>query len=130
MGEPGARAALGQGLEVERSHEYASRIVEAEITGAPTVINGNVANRGLSTNLPESACVEVPWLVNHNGIQPTRVGELPVQLAAMMQTNINVHQLTLEALVQGKRDLVRQASCSIPTPPSYRWMSSRSWPMP
>ena len=51
--------------------------------------------------------MEVPWLVDHNGIQPTRVGELPVQLAAMMQTNINVHQLTLEALADALIDAHR-----------------------
>lgn len=99
----------GKVLEVKRSREYASRIVEAEVTGRPTVINGNVANRGLISNLPDSACVEVPCLVDHNGIQPTRIGALPTQLAAMMQTNVNVQQLTLAALAEGKRDLVRQA---------------------
>ena len=100
----------GEGLEVCRSHEYASKIIEAELTGIPTVINGNVINAGLIANLPDNACVEVPCVVDHNGIQPTRVGNLPVGLAALMQTNINVQLLTVEALASGRREHVKQAA--------------------
>ncbi len=100
----------GGGLAVKRSHEYAARIMAAELTGEATVINGNVANRGHIENLPEGACVEVPCLVDHNGVQPTRVGRLPVQLAALMQTNINVQELTVEAIATGRLDHVKQAA--------------------
>ncbi|MBB3105189.1 alpha-galactosidase [Azomonas macrocytogenes] len=100
----------GEALKVCRSHEYASQIIEAELTGKPTVINGNVSNAGLITNLPAAACVEVPCLVDHNGIQPTRIGDLPISLAALMQTNINVQLLTVEALASGRRDHVKQAA--------------------
>ena len=102
---------LGGGdVVVKRSHEYAARIMAAELTGEATVINGNVANHGYIENLPEGACVEVPCLVDHNGVQPTRVGRLPVQLAALMQTNINVQELTVEAIATGRLDHVRQAA--------------------
>ena len=102
---------LGGGdVAVKRSHEYAARIMAAELTGEATVINGNVANRGHIENLPEGACVEVPCLVDHNGVQPTRVGRLPVQLAALMQTNINVQELTVEAIATGRLDHVKQAA--------------------
>ncbi|SEJ39177.1 alpha-galactosidase [Azotobacter beijerinckii] len=100
----------GEGLKICRSHEYASQIIEAELTGRPTLINGNVMNTGLIANLPESACVEVPCVVDHNGIQPTRIGDLPVGLAALMQTNINVQTLTVEALASGRREHVKQAA--------------------
>ncbi|MCX5497715.1 alpha-glucosidase/alpha-galactosidase [Kaistia dalseonensis] len=100
----------GGAIKVKRSHEYAARIIMAEITGVPTVINGNVPNNGLIDNLPQGACVEVPCLVDHNGIQPIKVGKLPVELAAMMQTNINVQALTVEALATGRRDHVKQAA--------------------
>lgn len=100
----------GEGLKVCRSHEYASQIIEAELTGKPTLINGNVMNTGLIANLPESACVEVPCVVDHNGIQPTRIGDLPVGLAALMQTNINVQTLTVEALASGRREHAKQAA--------------------
>jgi len=100
----------GGSLEVKPSHEYSARIIVAELTGEPTVINGNVANRGYIDNLPEGVCVEVPCLVDHNGIQPVRVGRLPPQLAAIMQTNINVQELTVEAIVTGRMDYARQAA--------------------
>ncbi|MDD6175113.1 MAG: alpha-glucosidase/alpha-galactosidase [Firmicutes bacterium] len=98
-------------LPHERSKEYASRIMEAIVTGTPYEIGGNVLNRGgLIENLPEDACVEVPCLVNGNGIHPCRVGRLPVQLAAMNMTNINPQLITIEAAVTRKRDLIYNAA--------------------
>ena len=94
-----------------RSHEYASRIMEAIVTGVPTEIGGNVLNTGhLITNLPEDACVEVPCLVDAHGIHPTHVGKLPVQLAAMNMTNINVQLLTIEAAATRKKEHIYQAA--------------------
>ena len=72
------------------SHEYGFYIMEAIETNIPTRVNGNVPNRSLITNLPEGCCVEVPCLVDANGIQPSYVGSLPPQLAAINRTNINV----------------------------------------
>lgn len=98
-------------MEHERSHEYASHIMEAIVTGNPYQIGGNVLNTGhLITNLPEDACVEVPCLVNGHGIHPCHVGALPVQLAAMNMTNINVQLLTIDAAVTKKRDRIYQAA--------------------
>lgn len=97
--------------EHNRSNEYASRIMEAMVTGNPFQIGGNVVNKGhLITNLPEEACVEVPCLVNGNGIYPCNVGALPVQCAAMNMTNINVQLLTIEAAVTGKKEHIYQAA--------------------
>ena len=94
-----------------RSKEYASRIMEAIVTGEPYEIGGNVLNTGhLISNLPEEACVEVPCLVNARGILPCHVGPLPVQCAAMNMTNINVQLLTIEAAVTGKRSHIYQAA--------------------
>ncbi len=97
--------------EHERSEEYASRIMEAMVTGIPYEIGGNVLNTGhLITNLPENACVEVPCLVNAYGVHPCHVGALPVQCAAMNMTNINVQLLTIEAAVTGKKEHIYQAA--------------------
>ena len=84
-------------IEHTRSKEYASRIMEAIVTDVPYKIGGNVINHGLISNLPELACVEVPCLVDANGITPTYVGELPLQLAAMNCSNIYPQMLTIEA---------------------------------
>ena len=101
--------------EHERSNEYASRIMEAVVTGKPYQIGGNVLNTGnLITNLPADACVEVPCLVNGYGVQPCRVGALPVQCAAMNMTNINVQLLTIEAAVTRKKDHIYQAAMMDP----------------
>jgi alpha-galactosidase len=92
----------------ERSHEYGSYIIEAIETGRPIVINGNVPNDHLIDNLPYSCNVEVPCLVDSNGIQPIRVGSLPAQLAALNRTNINVQELTADAALTGHVEAVRQ----------------------
>ena len=97
-------------LEHTRSREYASYIMDAIITGTPAVIAGNVLNKGLITNLPENCCVEVPCLVDKNGVQPTYVGDLPTQLAALNRTNINVQELTVEAAMTLEKDKIYQAA--------------------
>lgn len=98
------------GITHERSHEYASRIMEAIVTNTPYKIGGNVINDGLIDNLPSDACVEVPCLVDGSGITPTKVGKLPLQCAAMNMTNINSQLLTIEAAVSGKREHVYHAA--------------------
>jgi alpha-galactosidase len=101
---------LNQLLQIKRSVEYGSQIIYAMETGRPAVIYGNVGNHGLIDNLPAGCCVEVPCLVDKNGIQPTRVGSLPPHLAALMQTNINVQGLTVEAALTGKREHIYHAA--------------------
>ncbi|MDQ3692125.1 MAG: alpha-glucosidase/alpha-galactosidase [Chloroflexota bacterium] len=92
------------------SGEYGTLIIHSMETGQPRVVNGNVANTGLIDNLPVGCCVEVPCVVDGNGIQPTHVGALPPQLAALMQTNINVQSLTVEAALTGCRQHIYQAA--------------------
>ena len=97
--------------EHNRSHEYASYIMQAIVEDKPYQIGGNVLNTNhLISNFPEEACVEVPCLVNGAGIHPCRIGQLPVQLAAMNMTNINVHLLTIEAAATHKREHIYQAA--------------------
>ncbi len=96
--------------KVDQSHEYGSYIIHSLETGVPRVVYGNVANRGLIDNLPQGCCVEVPCLVDKNGVQPTRIGTLPQHLAALMQTNINVQGLTVEAALTGKREHIYHAA--------------------
>lgn len=69
-------------LEHTKSHEFAAYIIEAMESDKPYRIHGNVLNRGLITNLPRNACVEVPCMVDRNGINPCLVGDLPEQCAA------------------------------------------------
>lgn len=94
-----------------RSVEYASYIMEAFVTNIPYQIGGNILNTGhLINNLPADACVEIPCLINSQGILPCRVGALPVQCAALNMTNINVQLLTIEAAATGKKEHIYQAA--------------------
>ena len=94
----------------KRSEEYASQIIMGRETNKPVVIYGNVPNNGLISNLPQGVSVEVPVLVDGNGLQPTAIGALPPHLAAMMQTNLNVQGLTVEAAVTLKREHIYHAA--------------------
>src|SRR5665213_3644378 len=100
----------GGPIEVERSYEYASTIIRSLETGKPRVIYGNVANTGLIDDLPAGCTVEVPCLIDGNGVQPTHVGALPPQLTALIRTNVNVQELTVEAALTGKREHVYHAA--------------------
>lgn len=98
-------------LETGRSCEYGSLIIHSMVTGQPRVVYGNVLNTNFLINdLPESCCVEVPCLVDKMGIQPTSVGTIPPQLAAIMRTNINVQELTVQALETGVRQHIYHAA--------------------
>lgn len=97
--------------EHRRSKEYASHIMESMVTDTPYKIGGNVINKNhLISNLPAEACVEVPCLVDGQGIHPTYVGALPVQCAAMNMTNVNPQLLTIEAFVTKKKEHIYQAA--------------------
>lgn len=101
--------------EHERSHEYASYIMQSIVENTPYQIGGNVLNKGhLISNFPENACVEVPCLVNGTGITPCYVGELPLQCAAMNMSNINVQLLTIEAAKTRKKEHIYQAAMMDP----------------
>ena len=101
---------INQTIEVCQSHEYAASIINGLENDKAVTINGNVANEDLIDNLPGNICVEVPCLINTKGIQPVKVGSLPPHLAALMMTNINVQQLTVEAVLSGKKEHVYHAA--------------------
>ncbi len=88
----------------ERSVEYCSYIIEAAETDRPFRLNGNVRNDGYITNLPQGCCVEVPLFVDARGLHPVRIGDLPIQLAAMNQSNVTVQQLAVEAALTGNAE--------------------------
>ena len=95
--------------ELKPSLEYGAQIVNAMETDQPTVIYGNVENRGLIDNLPEGCCVELACLVDANGVQPTHYGALPPQCAAVNRTNVNVQELAVQAALTGDREHIYHA---------------------
>ena len=105
-----ARLEGGAAFDVQPSFEYAATIIRSIETGKPRVVYGNVPNLGLIDDLPSGCTVEVPCLVDGNGVQPTAIGALPPQLAALIRTNVNVQELTVEAALTGKREHVYHAA--------------------
>ena len=97
-------------FEGKRSVEFAPRIIHSMETGQPRTVYANVPNQGLIDNLPADCVVEVPCLVDGNGVQPTRIGALPPHLAALIQTNVNVQALTVEAALTGRREHIYHAA--------------------
>ncbi|HEX4492855.1 MAG TPA: alpha-glucosidase/alpha-galactosidase [Acidimicrobiia bacterium] len=104
------RLERGEAFEVTPSYEYAATIIRSIETGKPRVVYGNVPNDSLIDDLPAGCTVEVPCLVDGNGVQPTRIGALPPQLAALIRTNVNVQELTVEAALTGRREHVYHAA--------------------
>ena len=94
----GIKANSMESLELIRSHEWASAIMEAVTTNVPMVFSGNVINRGFISNLPSPSCVELPCTADANGLHPHWIGELPVQCAALCKTNIIAQELLVEAI--------------------------------
>jgi alpha-galactosidase len=90
--------------------ELASEVIHSIETGERRVVYGNVENAGLIENLPPDCCVEVPCVVDRAGVQPVRVGRLPTQLAALNRTFVNVAELTVRAVLEGRRDHVYHAA--------------------
>lgn len=101
-------------VQINRSVEYGSTIINSIVTGTPSVIYGNVPNTGLIENLTQGASVEVPCLVDKQGIQPTHIGKLPPQLASIIHSNLSVQELTVEAAVTGQREYIYQAVMADP----------------
>jgi alpha-galactosidase len=110
------RGALASGapLDVEGTMEYAPQIIHSMVTGTPRVIYGNVPNRGLIANLPSRGVVEVPCVVDGSGVQPTRAGELPPQLAALNRNYLSMNDLVVRAAVEDEPRHVRHAAMTDP----------------
>lgn len=94
---------------LEPTEEYASRIIDSVVTNTSRTVYGNVPNAGLITNLPQGICVEVPVLVDASGVQPTVIGDLPVQCAAANLASIGLQTTTVAAYREASRDLVYSA---------------------
>lgn len=105
-----AMASAEAPLQIDGSHEYAPELIHSIETNTPRTVYCNVPNHGLISNLPPQAVVEVPCLVDANGPQPVQIGALPPHLAALMQTNINVQMLTVEAALTQRREHIYHAA--------------------
>lgn len=96
-------------IKPSRSWEYASWIIEAHQTNRPFVIHGNVINNGLIDNLPQGECVEVPVMIDRNGFNPCRFGELPPQMAAVCRNAMATYELGVIAALERSREAAYHA---------------------
>ena len=99
----------GHKFPIIQGVEYGTQIIRSLETGIPARINANVTNKGYITNLPQGCCVEVPCLVDKEGIHPCIVGDLPPQLAALNRSNIAVQELAVRGIVEKDKTKMFQA---------------------
>ncbi|MEW1776653.1 alpha-glucosidase/alpha-galactosidase [Streptomyces sp. NPDC086777] len=104
----------GTPVAVEGTMEYAPQIIHSMVTGTPRTVYGNVPNRSLIDNLPARGTVEVPCLVDPLGVQPTRIGSLPPQLAALNRTYLSANDLVVRAAVEDDPRHIRHAAMTDP----------------
>ncbi|MET8556626.1 alpha-glucosidase/alpha-galactosidase [Streptomyces sp. NPDC004959] len=105
-----ASLAAGEPLAVEGTMEYAPQIIHSITTGTPRTVYGNVPNHGLIDNLPATGVVEVPCLVDASGVQPTRIGSLPPQLAGLNRAYLSMNDLVVRAALEDEPRHVRHAA--------------------
>jgi len=96
-------------IDYRPSHEFGAWMIDSMQTDTPRVVYGNVRNRGLIENLPSQAVVEVPCLVDARGVQPCRLGRIPMAMAAVMAPHCAVHEMAVQAVKSKDRTLLRQA---------------------
>src|SRR5271156_7114237 len=104
------RLLANQGFEIKKSNEFGASIMRAKVTNEPTLIYGNVRNTGLIKNLPEDCCVEVPVVIDRNGLRPCHVGKLPPELAAHCAPHVFVQELVMRAALDHDRARVYRAA--------------------
>jgi alpha-galactosidase len=101
----------GEPLDLERdATEYAPQVIHSMETGTMRRIHANVRNTGLITNLPTDYAVEVPCVVDEQGVRPEFVGDLPLACAAVNRGFASVGELTVRAAVTGDPRMVRRAA--------------------
>ena len=119
-------------IPLQRSHEYASNIIEAMEHGRPASIHGNVTNNGAIENLPDG-CVEVECTVGPDGIRPVNFGKLPEQLAALNRAHMAVHELVVEALLERDRQkamyalMIDPLTAAVCSPAEIESMFNEMW---
>lgn len=92
------------GYELERGEEFASFIIEGELFNKPTVIHGNVLNRGMIPNLPQDGVVEVACLIDDKGVQPVYFGSLPTHMALYNKQHMAFHDLVVDSVLTEDRE--------------------------
>lgn len=90
-------------------HERIVPIIEGLVTGnAYEEAAVNIPNRGYIADLPEWIVVEVPAIVDTNGVHGISL-DLPSGIRGLLTNQIGIHNMTAEAVLHKSRDHVVQA---------------------
>lgn len=100
----------GDDVAMGENSEYAPQVIHSILTDTPRRIVGTVANDRLIDDLPSGTGVEVPVVVDGDGVHAIRVGTIPPVCAALNRNFLNVVDLTVTAALTGDARLVRQAA--------------------
>jgi alpha-galactosidase len=101
-------------IMLDRGREYAAYIINALMGGEMYKFNGNVPNTGIITNLPQNACVEVPVLVDSDGLHPIHVGALPPECALLTQLSSGIEEMAITGSLAGDPTMIYRAICHDP----------------
>lgn len=101
-------------IDLTRSPEFASNIIEGLLMGRAQKITCNLPNLSsdgtpLIDNLLPNGVVEVSCVVDARGIHPQPYGRLPEVLAALDRTHMAIHHLLVDAVLRQDRELAVQA---------------------
>ena len=102
---------LGQGKATikDEIRERMVPIMEGMLTNRPYEEAAvNIPNRGYIRNLPDWIAVEVPAMIDADGIQGVSI-DLPAGIRGLLTNQIGIHDLTAEAVLEESKDLVVQA---------------------
>jgi alpha-galactosidase len=99
---------------LDRGQEYAAYIINAYMGGELFKFNGNVPNTNIVTNLPQNACVEVPVLVDRDGLHPIHVGALPAECALLTQLSSGIEEMAITGSLAGDPNMIYRAICHDP----------------
>ncbi len=69
----------------------------------------NIPNNGLINTLPDFIAVEVPAIIDKDGVHGVSLGEMPKGISGLLHHQVGVHDLTAEAIITGSREYVLQA---------------------
>ncbi|WP_167133201.1 alpha-galactosidase [Paramicrobacterium chengjingii] len=111
------RSALDAGHDIElldEASEYAPQLIHSVVTGTRREIHANLPNAGLISNLPEAEVVEVPCVVDAEGIHPVAMGDLPIECVTVNRPYASVAGAAIEAARREEPTLVRQALLADP----------------
>jgi alpha-galactosidase len=70
----------------------------------------NIPNDGFAiSNMPEDAIVEIPTIVDAEGLHPVKVGALPEGISALCNKQVSIHKLLVEAYKEQSKNILLQA---------------------